>query len=165
MAKEKLRLVPVTGKFCQVTLAERKYQIWKVLPGSGPKDPKGTPIDYDVAVQLLCLQPPVVSLVPKIEGGKFVAQLSDKDLVNIKEAQLTGQSQISNAFLNPQDPAKTAPAGDNSALVAAQKEQIETLKELVESQKAQIDEQNKQSQQLSAQVAELTKQFAAINKK
>lgn len=155
----KLRLVPVTGKFCQVTYQGKKYEIWRKLPGS-PKELQGTAVPYDIAVQLLCLQPPVVALIPKIEDGKFVSQLSEKDLNAIKEAQQSGQVMISNAFNNVSDP--TSKKDDSSAeVIAALKQQNEALQETINAQKSENAAFQEQLKALTAQVQTLTGKPAA----
>lgn len=159
----KLRLVPVTGKYCQCSVAGKTFEIWRQL--NGVKE-LGTAIDYEDAVVLLQLQPPVVSLVPKIENGKFVSELKASDLAAIKEAQAVGQSRISNAFNN------RASAPESSGMVSAQKEEIAILKETIELQKQQneayqkqLDEQKKQNDETQAQLKAVMAEVQKLSKK
>lgn len=86
-----LKLVPANGKYANISLGNKSYEIWKVNPRTGQE---GTEVEYSVAVDLLALQPPVVSLIPEIKDGKRVAPFTQEDADRIKAAQQTGASQI-----------------------------------------------------------------------
>jgi hypothetical protein len=92
---ESVLVEPVTGKYCEVVYtteggATSSYKIWKVHPNT--LDVIGTKIPYEVAVSFLGKVPPVITLVPLIEKGVFVSQLSEEDQKTIQEAQERGFS-------------------------------------------------------------------------
>jgi len=81
---ETLLVMPVSGKYCEIISGSESFKVWKVHPNT--PDTIGTKIPYDVGVQFLGKTPPVITLVPTTENGKFVSQLLEEDQVSIKEA-------------------------------------------------------------------------------
>lgn len=101
-----LLLVPASGKYSNVNLGNKTYEIWRTNPRTGTL---GTEVEYSVAVDLLSLQPPVVTLVPQVKGGKMELPFTEEDADRIRVAQQTGASQIRQTQVSAQASAQAQP--------------------------------------------------------
>ena len=88
MSAKTLRLIPVQGKYTRAYVDGREVSIWRDFEDGS----EGTPLDYKTAVSILCLQPPIASLVPKIEDGEVVSQLKEDDQKLVNQALMQGQT-------------------------------------------------------------------------
>jgi len=110
---ESLLVMPVSGKYCEIISGHDSFKIWKVHPNT--PNTLGTKIPYDIGVQFLSKTPPVITLVPVIENGKFVSQVLDEDQAKIKEALERGFSGGRNYNKDVNKP-EDVPASDSKAL-------------------------------------------------
>ena len=141
--KKVLQVMPVQGKYCELLLDNKVYKIWKVHPNT--PDKYGTPIPYDIGVYFLGKVPPVITLVPSVERGKFTSQLTKEDQEIIAEnvsrgftGSLTNYNEKSTVSVDTSDP--------------------EALKKAV----ALLQEQMDKNANLQKQIEDLTSKFTEL---
>ena len=128
---ETLLFMPVKGKYCEVVSHGTTFNVWRVNPNTPTVF--GTAVPYDVGVYLLLKTPPIVTLVPKVEGKKFVSQILPEDQKQIAAALARGfTTGLKNYNSKPQSEVAAA-SGDNAKLLGLLEDQMKKNKVLEDS--------------------------------
>jgi hypothetical protein len=116
---EELIVMPVRGKYTEIIYDSKTYKIWRENPGTHGK--VGTSIPYDAAVYFLGKTPPIITIVPVIQGGKHVSPLLKEDQEKIRLAQERGFNAGSVNYNKAPGAIQTAPVagGSSEALTQA----------------------------------------------
>jgi hypothetical protein len=81
-----VRVIPSSGKYCELQFEGKNYKIWKVLPGSDDngKGEFGTLIPRDVAIEFLSRSTQLIMAIPV--GGKFPFNEEELELIKGKRS-------------------------------------------------------------------------------
>jgi hypothetical protein len=133
---ESVLVMPVKGKYSEIVLDNKTYQVWKVHPNTPER--LGTLVPYDVAVYFLGKVPPIITLVPNIVEGAHVSPLLPEDIEKIRsslERGFVGGIANYNFVGDAKQPKGGADAGSDQALkqaldlLARQTEQNQLLRD------------------------------------
>jgi hypothetical protein len=146
-------LVPVHGKYAKIRTSGSTVEVWRVNPATNSS---GTKVPYDIAMSILTLSPPVVTLAPVIEDGRYVAQLTDDDMKKVQAARVSASG--GNLVTHVSYPVnKTSGSGTDAAVLAKQADALRVATETIQKQAALLSAQ-------ATDMAELKKTVAALAK-